>query len=326
MDPFEDKLRDALQSGPAMPFSKELHDKILNKAKRQKRNRQFRILAGGGTFLVSTAAMIVFLLTPLIGGKSDSVINNMTENQKSAKVAEKRDAQPIIAWRVASVEVEKIQSDGRTVYATIRNMGAFPLTNNQVQGVLFFPSQTGESRGSDTWYYFVDGPNQPVEPGKTVKWEFRPTPVPSANGLIDRPPHLTFVYRHNAQSDFPGLPALTWKRPAVSWKIQSVNVKGERKQYFDIEVKVTNKHSADLQLADVMAMVFFPKNPADEDMDPFTYKYFVDLHNETITRIRPKESATVHLRLIAPPDVDLTGRSIRVEIVEKNLTTVRTDR
>lgn len=326
MDPFERRLRDSLQNGPRVAFSDELHDQILRKAKQRSRiKRTFRLAIGSAS--VFAAAAIAMLLIPT----NSSDVANMPQTEgrfldhavlnhqiKKPVYPAKTIRQENLSWRVAPVSVEQIRSDGRTVFATIKNNGPIPITNNEVQGILYFPSDKASDTVPDTWFYFVDGPNRSVQPGDSTEWEFHPTSVPSVTGKIDRVPQLMFVYR--SQPDDTADSNVTWKPMSVASQIQSVSATGKQQQYLDIKLEVTNQSRTPLDLRQTMALVFFPKNETDENMDPFTYKYFADLTPETDPQLLSGKSAYVHVRLIGPQGVDLSKRMIRVQIVNKQMT------
>lgn len=325
MDPFEQKLRDALQSGPRVAFSNQLHDQILRKAKQQSRIKRTLRMAIGGASILAAAAVTILLIpnndSPLADlpqsqgiSKEHAVLN---ENVKKPVYSAKSVWQENLSWTVAPIDIEQIRTDGRAVFATIKNSGSTPLTNNEIQGILYFPPEQGTMKGRDTWFYFVDGPNQPVKPGANAEWGFHPTAVPSETGRIDRTPRLLFVYR-NHQTNSPAS-NVTWVPLSISHQIKAVYATGEQQQYLDIKLQVTNLNQASIDLKQTMAMVFFPKNETDDNMDPFTYKYFVDLTTEAENRLLPGKSADVHMQLIGPPGVNLTKRTIRVQFVSKQM-------
>lgn len=317
MDQFERNLKDVLRNGPTLSLSDELRNQILRKAKRKQRAKLLMKVSLGGTFATVMTVFGFLFFSQTAEHMAALPLSNasVTRNVTHAPVKDKVQSQ--MTWQIAPLQVEKIESDGSTVYATIKNTGSVPLTNNQVQGILYFPAGKGTEPNPDPWYYFVDGPNEPVLPGTSATWEFHPTPVPSATGKIDRRPALVFVNRSQAGKEMAA--NMSWSSVNVTRRVKAVTARGDQKQYLDIEMELTNQSALPFDLKNAMAMVFFPKDPQDENLDPFTYKYFVDLSYDKSNQIAAHQKATVHLNLIAPPGVDLTDRSIHVLLTNKNI-------
>jgi hypothetical protein len=341
MDPFERKLRDALQSEPHVSFSRELQNQILRKAKQQARiKRTLRFAFSGISVLAAATLSLALLLLPdvpsdksqtqtSLTGKTPNQANpaaSLMINDSARKPAQfpKSTRSDSLNWTIAPIDVQNISTDGRTVYAKIKNTGSLPVTNHEIQGILYFSEHPGGGSEGDTWFYFVDGPNRQVKPGDSIEWEFRPVSVPSATGKINRIPQLIFVYR--SASDFGPLSAnhdagsnIKWEAVPVGQKIKSVTATGNQQQYIDVELEVTNRNRTSIDLTRTMAMVFFPKDETDDNMDPFTYKYFVDLTPESETELLAGKSTVAHIRLIGPPDVDLSKRPIRLQVVQDHM-------
>lgn len=317
MDLFEQKLRDTLKSEANLLFSAELQQKIIQKARRQERKKRLRIFTVGTASIVAAAAAV----TLYVSQPSDKITKPLVQQGMVNKVGTPAVMQSIhklnLSWQKAPIVVEQIQSDGRTVFAQIRNTGTQALTNDEIQGILLFHPQKVTDQNSDTWYYFVDGPNTPVKPGDSATWEFRPTPVPSTSGKIDRTPDLLFVYRGQFNKDSHA--RLLLKQPPISEQVLSVGSTGPQKEYLDVTIRVDNNGPKPFDPKQFMALVFFPKSAFDDELNPFTYKYFADLTPEKEKTIDPGQSGFLHLFVIAPPGVDLIGREVRVDVVDKQL-------
>lgn len=338
MDPFERKLRDALKSQPQVAFSRELQNRILRKAKQQARiKRTLRFAFGGISVLAAATLSFTLLLQDAPSDREQTALPGQTSDQVNPAASllirdsAKKPAQfpqsirsDSLNWTIAPIDVQHIRTDGRTVYAKIQNTGILPVTNQDIQGILYFSEHPETGSEGETWYYFVDGPNRLVKPGESAEWEFRPVAVPSDTGKINRIPQLIFVYRN--ASDFGPSSAkhdtdsnIRWETVPVGQKIKSVTTTGSQQQYMDIELEVTNRNRNPIDLKRIMVMVFFPKNETDDNMDSFTYKYFADLTPESETELLAGKSTVAHIRLIGPPDVDLSKRPIRLQVVQDHM-------
>lgn len=293
-NPFDKKLKEALQQSPELPFSIELKKRILEKA-RQHEQRKKRWMYGTGVgFIAATAAFLLALLNQPSVPQTDfksAVLPKLASQPR--QLASMRS--PFVSVQSAPLQVKQMQVDTDTIRAEVTNRGSIPLSNSQVQGILYLTSP-----GQEPLYYFVDAPNTELAPNATTKWEFRPVGVPASIHLSDRKPHLMFVYRdfQNPQS-----------APLQS-KLLSIRATGDQKQYVSLTWKLTNMGSSALDINQWMGMIFFKKSPVTADFDSSTYKYFVDLHafGKESSIIEPRHTLTVLANLIAPPGIDLTKR------------------
>ncbi|MDB5084509.1 MAG: hypothetical protein JWN30_1395, partial [Bacilli bacterium] len=313
MDIWEKNLKEHLQKLPKLT-SPSLEAKLVSRIAqektaytRHKRIQRFSAVMASLCVVLALGISVPYWWlhrTPITQGGAGQPTAQSTASNRQSSLASNVD------WvdsnlNVVSSQIQQVGQDSTRpisavnpmatvhVQAVLKNISRDQLLWNQnVQGVLFF-FKDGQQAAS----YFVDGPKDPVQPGKTVDWSYDPSPDSWPNTLdnvqMDRvQTKLAFITRTNwvpysaGQNTQPSASTLTAEIPGLGWRIGAsplvvsggaLTGAGVNHMYMRLTVDVYNPSNLVISQANLMGFVFLPASPGDPVLKDITYKYMVDV-------------------------------------------------
>jgi hypothetical protein len=203
------------------------------------------------------------------------------------------------------------------VVATLTNVGTQVLEPGDVIGLLSFQTQNHpDALENSTWATFVDPPNQPMKPGETLTWSFRPIGVPEDDKHhFQGKPKLIFLKRGFVYAEKADIRWL--KAP-----LQSLGLIVQPRQHwtsgqsFTVDVDVLNVGTSPVALNRVMAIVWFSNRTGEDWTDGSAIRFMYQLAPlYSATSLAPGAKTTVDFRLIGPPDLDVLGTPVHVVFI-----------
>ncbi len=203
------------------------------------------------------------------------------------------------------------------VVATLTNVGTEVIKPEQVVGLLSFQTQNHTDALKDaTWATFVDPPKQPLEPGQTLTWSFRPIGVPQDESHhFQGRPKLIFLKRGFVSTDMADM---RWQKAPLQLSRSAVQVRQRwaSGQSFTVHTDIQNMGKTPVQLNHVMAIIWFSNQPGEDWTDGNATRFMYQLAPlNSGTLLAPGARATVNFRLIGPPDLDVSGIPVHVAFI-----------
>ncbi|MCL6515702.1 hypothetical protein [Alicyclobacillus sp.] len=312
MNDFDEELKQRLRALPELPFTPELADQIRREARRAS-SRRSSSRRRGSTWLVGASGVgVAAAMAWLVWAGIDADHRALPKPNQTLSASASRAVSPAdVGLSTAPISVGFIGVTGSgagprdTVTATLTNVGTVPLGQEDVFGVLSFQSDADKDLlGATRWVTLVDAPAQPIQPGQTVTWTFRPVGAPAdAQGNLTLSPRLVFFKKGlapAAQAD------VVWRTPRLATGRIAVEPTSQwpNGEAFTVRVHVSNVGSTPVRLHDLLAILWFTEPGASEDWTDHRATRFmaqVDPDPASARLLGPGQETDVVFRLIGPP-------------------------
>lgn len=306
MKTFPEEWESRIQSATEVPFSVELHERILHTAqqlapvtarrpvRRRGYVRSWMAAAGGlaaalvmavtvwragvpvstpspqTTATDKTQHMTSMQMTRTANNPASNSANGTFNNALSGTMAASTLELPVASLQVTGLKKASSQPGGPKdeVVATLKNTGSSPVSKQDVYGVLSFSSSDSNSSNGTppTWLTFVNGPDKPLAPGHTAPFTFQPITAPA-----DVQHNLTEVpeltfYATGLKAGSQG--ATRWNTAAIQAPVSKPDVlqTWSSGESFQVPVQVRNTSSKPIVWSNLFAVIWFD-DPAQPNQD-----------------------------------------------------------
>ena len=312
------ELREQFAEISQVPLPESVKQDILRKAADMRPPRRHRMWLRSllsGTAAVTAAGVLVWGAWSYGGGP------NGTSSHRADDGRTLNPNSPFVALKVAPISVGFVTTDKALnkgmVEATLTNMSTDVIQPEDVVGLLVFESGDQPDWLVDArWAAFVDPPKQPLRPGESLTWTFRPLGVPmDANGHFQGKPKLMFLERgfvEMANAD------VTWQKAPISISDVSVTPRFQwaSGKSFAVNATLRNTSSTPIRINDVKAIVWFSTLQSDDWTQPGAVRFMNRLTNEASPVVlAPGAATTVHFYLIGPASLDLSKTPVHLSLI-----------
>jgi hypothetical protein len=320
------ELRRRFANITPVPLPEELKASILRQASvrsGRRHTRQFFHSLFASCAAISAASVLVWGAWNYGDQLNGHVVSIAADQKRQSVTANSHNAGPsFYGLSVAPVSVgfpvpSKPEDAKDLVVATLTNMGTEVLEPGDVIGLLSFQTQNHpDALENSTWATFVDPPNQPMKPGETLTWSFRPIGVPQDDSHhFQGQPKLIFLKRGFVNAEKADI---RWQKAPL----QSLGLTVQPRQRwtsgqsFTVDVNVQNVGTAPVALNRVMAIVWFSNRAGEDWTDGNATRFMYQLAPlNSATSLAPGAKTTVNFRLIGPPDLDVLGTPVHVVFI-----------
>jgi hypothetical protein len=322
----EDELLERLSNMMEVPFSDDLHRRILQSTMQQqvvrKRRRRFdwRGLAAG---VGGVSAATVLIWGAWNYGSSLPTNAALLPSARAANISSSVLGDNTLGLQLAPISVQYLGNEGKEVKASLVNIGTETLRQQDYVGVLSFqPSADPNLLEATDWIMFVDPPKQTLAPGDSADWSFHPVtaPVNQQTGNLSEKPRLVFF---NQETPIPTKADVKWGLAPFtvtdSPKANFVQVipSGTGKKY-EVHETIQNTSIHDVSLDNCLAIIWFSINPDDNWTASEAVRFIVTIAEPKegpVVKAHQQVQLTSHL--IAGLNPDLTKMYAHVEFIHR---------
>ncbi|MFD1673410.1 hypothetical protein [Alicyclobacillus fodiniaquatilis] len=330
VDSEDQEMRDLMKQLTDVPFRDELRARILTEVRAAQtpvpKGRKRR-LWGRYTAMVSSLVAAGLFCAFMVDQKQQhqqapvTTAKRVPYNASSTEFGLAQAPVQIVDMHIGTHPGDPWK-DGE-VLAELKNTSNQPVASADMFGVLSFSPKSTPNQ--ENWITIVNGPNQTIQPGQTVKWWFHPSGSVLRSGSGDQlteVPHLSFYASHLVA---PSQADTVWKRSGLAVNENDLYVQpydlGNGQQSVQVNAKLTNTTKKTIDLHNVLAVIWFASSDKQSFVSQNSIRFMYHVTPQSAddtwpTVVKPNQTVKVNFVVLSDMSSDFFSRTPHVIIID----------